>query len=78
MLIDVVEVSPLPAYRLSLVFSDGMRGIFDMTPYLDTGQYRRLRDPHVFSLVHVDCFTASWPGGIDIAPERLYMECTPL
>ena len=75
MLIDVVSVKALPNHQLSLEFSDGKRGIFDMTPYLKSGQYTKLIDPVAFNEVRVECFTASWPGGIDIAPERLYSEC---
>lgn len=77
MLIDVVSVEALPDYKLSLVFSDGRRGVFDMTPYLKIGQYTKLVNPDIFREVRVECFTASWPGGIDIAPERLYEECLP-
>ena len=75
MLVDVVSVEALPDYRLSLEFSDGKRGIFDMTPYLSSGQYTKIATPDAFNEVRVECFTASWPGGIDIAPERLYSEC---
>lgn len=45
-----------------------------MTPYLSVGQYGRLRDQSLFDQVYVDCFTATWPGGIDIAPERIFDE----
>ena len=75
MLAEIVSVKALPDYRLSLEFSDGKSGIFDMSPYLATGQYTKLMDPNAFNEVRVECFTASWPGGIDIAPERLYAEC---
>ena len=75
--IDVIAVSPLEPYRILVEFEDGKRGIFDMTPYLDRGAFRQLRDPAFFRAVRVDCFTASWPGGLDIAPERLYEGCAP-
>lgn len=75
MLIDVVSVEALPDYRLSLEFSDGKCGVFDMSPYLNIDQYAKLKDSDNFNKVHIECFTASWPGGIDIASERLYSEC---
>lgn len=75
--VDVVAVEPLDGHCIHVEFKDGKRGVFDMTPYLDHGAFRQLRDPAFFRSVHVDCFTASWPGGLDIAPERLYDGCVP-
>ena len=71
---DVTLVSPLSDHRLYVEFDSGEKGIFDMKPYLSIGQYRQLQDERLFNQVYVDCFTATWPGGIDIAPERIYNE----
>lgn len=74
-LVDVVEVRPLENYRLFVAFEDGKNGEFDMSPYLDQGVFRTLRNPSVFRLVRVEGGTAVWPGDVGIAPERLYTGC---
>lgn len=73
-LVDVVEVVPLESFKLYVSFEDGASGIFDVSPYLDKGVFKALRDIAVFNAVRVDNGTAVWPGNIDIAPERLYTD----
>lgn len=72
--VDVVRVRVLDDYQLLLQFEDGATGVFDMTPFLDKGVFSRLRDPDVFCSASIEGGTVSWPGGIDIAPERLYTD----
>lgn len=62
--------------RLYLEFEDGRRGIYDMSPLLPQGVFRKLCDPDLFRTVQSDGFTAVWSNGLDIAPEELYEHCT--
>ena len=71
-LLDMVWVKPLDGYHISVEFEDGVTGEFDMTPYLDKGVFKNLRDKAVFDRVRVEYGTAVWPGGVDIAPETVY------
>ena len=73
-LIDVTHVRALDGYRLWLQFEDGASGVFDVSPYLEKGVFTALREKSVFNSVFVEGGTAAWPGGIDIAPERLYSD----
>lgn len=73
-LIDVTRVRALGDYRLWLRFEDGVEGVFDVSPYLDKGVFTALRDASVFDSARVEDGTVVWPGGIDIAPERLYSD----
>lgn len=72
--IDVTRVRALGDYRLWLRFEDGVEGVFDVSPYLDKGVFTALRDASVFDSARVEDGTVVWPGGIDIAPERLYSD----
>lgn len=74
---DVIDVEPLPDHRIRLLFEGGDIRIFDMTPFLDRGVFRKLQDPAVFDAVYVDGGTAAWPGGVDVCPETLYMDSEP-
>lgn len=74
---DVVEVRPLPPWRLWLRFDNGETRLFDMTPLLDRAPFQRLRSPGVFEAAHVAWGTVAWPGNLDIAPETLYELSVP-
>lgn len=74
-IIDVIEVTPLSDHRIELLFEDGKRGVYDVTPLIGVGVFRALADPRAFDAVSVEYGTAVWPGGIDIAPEELYENC---
>jgi hypothetical protein len=70
---DLVAAKPILPSDLELTYSDGSRRRFSCAPYLDRGVFVRLRDASVFSQAHVAAGTVCWPGGLDIAPETLFL-----
>ena len=76
--VDVVEVEPLSGHRIRVRFDDGNEGVYDMTPMLGFGVFEALSDDDVFYRAHVAYGTVVWPGGLDIAPERLWTDCDPI
>jgi hypothetical protein len=77
MYIGVKDVTALKDYRLRLTFENGEQRIFNVTPYLDTGIFRELRDPSLFNSVKVQFDTVEWTNGADICPEELYERSEP-
>lgn len=77
-MIEVSRVEVSPDHLLLLIFDNGERRCFDMTPYLHYPVFKRLQNPVFFSLARVDYGTVTWPGDIDIAPETLYHESKPV
>ena len=75
---DVKTVRPLPDYRIYVEMEDGQRGIFDLTPYLDHGVFRELKNPTYFRQVGIVYGAVTWPHEQDIAPETLLAEMTPV
>lgn len=76
-MIKVVDVKPLPDYRLLLSFSNGASKLYDVTPLLDLPVFQVLRDIDVFNKVDIDFDTVTWcDGDIDIAPETLFKDGT--
>ena len=73
-LYDVIEVQVLPGFRLSVVFADGLRGTVDLAQRLHGPVFGPLRDETLFAEVHVEFGTVVWPGGADLAPDRMYDE----
>lgn len=77
--VDVLEVTPLGAYRVELLFSDGHRAERDLAPYLVGPIFEPVRDPVYFRKVRVDprSGTIAWPNGADLAPDSLRSEPMP-
>jgi hypothetical protein len=75
---DATSVEALPRHRLRVTLAGGQQGIFDMTPYLDRGIFRELRDPNYFKQVGIVFGAVTWPHEQDIAPETLLAELQPI
>jgi hypothetical protein len=77
MLYDVVEVATRPNFRVWVRFEDGLSGEVDLSDLVGKGVFRRWTDdPAEFARVAVDpeSGTIVWPGGLDVAPDRLYSD----
>lgn len=74
----VTAVTPGEGQALLLQFNNGEQRRMDVSPYLDYPVFARLREPGFFALVQADHGTVSWPGGIDLDPDSVYLESVPL
>jgi hypothetical protein len=74
----IISVTPAGGYRLRVRFADGCEGDVDLSDIAGSGVFAVLRDPAQFRKVTIDpeTGTLTWPGGLDIAPERLYEEAS--
>ena len=74
---DVVQVRPLPGYRLEVQFADGTSGEVDVSRLIcgpQAGVFECLRDPALFSQVAIEYGAVTWPGELDLAPDAMYDE----
>jgi hypothetical protein len=71
---DVKTVKPLPDYRIYVEIENGLKGIFDLKPYLKQGSFCELQDVHYFNQVGIVYGAVTWPHEQDIAPETLFEE----
>ncbi len=78
MYLAVKDVETRPDYQLLLTFENGVKKIFDMMPYLETGIFRELKDPDLFNSVKVSFDTIAWDNEADLDPEFLYENGTEL
>ncbi len=74
---QVVDLEPLPGYRLRLAFSNREIRIFDVKPYLDWGIFKQLRDEAVFNEAYIEAGSVEWPGGQGLSYDTLYLKSTP-
>jgi hypothetical protein len=68
-IIEITSVEPLENYKLRVTLSNGRRGIFDVSQFIDEGVFLELNDPGYFRRVYIDYGTLVWPNGQDIDPE---------
>ncbi len=74
----VTAATALDELHLHLHFSNGEERRLDLGPYLAYPVFERLREPSFFALVQPDHGTVSWPGGIDLDPDTVYLESVPI
>lgn len=70
----VTLAQALPKYRLYVEFADGTRGIVDMAHFLagECGVFKLLRETDTFMQAHVEDGAVTWPGELDLAPDRMH------
>ena len=73
---NVTAVRSLADSRLEVKFADGTQGIVDMTQFLtrECGVFKPLRELSLFNQVYVDNGAVTWPGELDLAPDRMHEE----
>jgi hypothetical protein len=72
------KVKVLPDYKLSITFENGEKRIFDVKPYLEDSFFAPLKNIAKFQSIRINPITIEWDGGIDICPDELYHNSTPL
>ena len=77
MYLSVKDVKPLDDYKLIVTFENDEVKIFDMTPYLQKGIFKELKDISLFKSARVNFDTVEWENEADIDPETLYDDGLP-
>lgn len=74
-MIRPVQVQPLPAYRLRLVYADGLEGVIDLSADVGRGVFAPLADESFFGTVHLGQYgQIAWSDEIEICPDAAYQE----
>ena len=62
-------------YEYMLGFSDGYTGIVDFLPMIFGKAFEEIENVHYFRMATISPLTGTitWPNGVDIAPETLYL-----
>lgn len=70
----VKAVRPLKNYSLELTFDNDEVKVFDVSPYLNFGVFKELKDESFFKAVTTFMGTVKWPHDQDFCPDTLYEE----
>ena len=65
-------------FTLTLIFEDNSHRLFDVSPYLEIGDFTELKEWSLFKTAHVFMGTVQWDNELDIAPDTLFIESKEL
>jgi hypothetical protein len=68
---DVIDFEILPDYKIKVTLSTGAVGIFDVTPYLEKGVFKELKDYSYFKRAKIEYGTIVWPHEQDFSPDTI-------
>jgi hypothetical protein len=68
----VKNVEAKEGHKLLLLFDNGERRIFDVSPLLSIARFRELASTQLFQTARVAFDTVEWENGLDLDPEYLY------
>lgn len=74
MIPDVIDFEILSDYRIKITLSTGKTGIFNVTPYLNKGIFKELRNYNYFKRAKIEYGTIVWPHEQDFAPETIELK----
>ncbi len=70
-MLTVHEISVLEAYTLRVKLSNGVEGVFDVSPYLHKGIFTQLQDVVYFKQVRIDFCGICWPKRQDFSADTI-------
>ncbi len=73
-MIKVINAVPNSPNTLSVELSDGRKGTFDVSPYLECGIFKELKNPSYFKQAKAACGGVVWPNEQDFSPETISVE----
>ncbi|MEW6607533.1 MAG: DUF2442 domain-containing protein [bacterium] len=73
-MLKVIHVEPIDSYKLKVNLSDGQSGTFDVSPYLNKGVFRELKNKDYFSTVRVAFGGIVWPHEQDFSADTISYE----
>ncbi len=72
------SVAATEDYTLRITFNNGETRLFNATPYLAYPAFEALKAISLFMQARVEHNTVVWNEEVDMAPENLYLESTPI
>lgn len=70
---NVIAVKTLDNFKLQVQFEGNETKLFDVSPFLDKGIFKELKDPTYFQQVKVAFGSIEWPNEQDFSKDTLYL-----
>ncbi len=76
-MVELVDVKPLPSFRLELRYDDGAAGIVDLSHLVGKGVFQAWRNTGIFEDVSIGPGgEIRWNDTIELCPHALYLQLT--
>jgi hypothetical protein len=76
-MIKVIDIKPLPNYRLHLKYNDGVQGDIDLSYIVGKGVFKAFLKEDFFNNVWIDeTGVPTWENDLDIDPINVYLKIT--
>ena len=76
-MIKILNIIPLPNYKLHITYNDGVEGDLDLTDLVGKGVFEKFNDINYFNQVKVGVFgEPCWNNELDIDPINTYLTIT--
>jgi len=73
-MVKVISVDAMNDYKLRVELSNGRKGVFDVSPYIEKGVFVELKDKAYFRSVRAAFGGIIWPHEQDFSPETIENE----
>jgi len=67
----IIKAVPLDDYKVEIVTSGGVSGVFDVKPYLKGSAFKELKDESYFRLVRPAHHGIRWPNDQDFSSDTI-------
>jgi hypothetical protein len=67
----ITKARPLDNFRIDIVTSSNIQGIFDVKPYLHGSAFEELKDPAYFKQVKPAHYGIRWPNEQDFSSDTI-------
>ena len=68
---NIAEIIPKDNYMLYIKSEDGMTGLFDVKPYLDSEVFTPLKEKCEFERIHNGKYFIEWDCGADLSVDTI-------
>jgi hypothetical protein len=72
----IIKAVPMDNYRIEILTSSGIAGVFDVRPYLKGSAFRELENPSYFKQVRTAHFGIMWPHEQDFSSDTIICDIT--
>ena len=70
----IISAKPLDDFKIEILTSSGISGIFDVKPYLDGGAFKQLSNKAYFKSVRPAHHGIAWPDEQDFSSDTIILD----
>jgi hypothetical protein len=70
----IIKATPLDDYKIQILTSSGIQGIFDVKPYMEGTVFKELTDQNYFRLVKPAHHGIRWPNDQDLSSDTIIFD----